>query len=133
MTTTTAPPTTTELDNQADGAITADATAQQLSLLPQIDGKTRTRLRLSLSGTVELEVTDERDADLARRLQIGSTVPLEIVGTGIRFEVGADSKADKIRRSNDGYIEDVVHTIALRTLSIEYPLSEADRAKAQGQ
>ena len=123
-----------ELDrNQADGAVHAAATQQQLSLLPQIDGLTRNRLRLTLSGTIELEVDDARDAGLLEKLRLSSKAELEIVGTGVRFEVGADSKSDKVRRSNDGYVEQVVHSVVLRTLSITHPTSEADQVAARGQ
>lgn len=122
-----------DADNQADGAIQAAATQQQLSLLPQVDGLTRNRLRLTLAGTIELEVDDQRDAELIRRLGLSSKCELEIVGTGVRFEVGADSKSDKVRRSNDGYVEAVVHSVMLRTLSITHPTSEADQVAAQGR
>lgn len=143
MTTTAISEPTTPVDpdagGQPDGAALQDATQQQLSLLPQVDGKTRTRLRVSISGTLELEAHDQRDAELARILSLGDKVELELVAnggsrrTGLLLEFGCDDKADKVRRSNDGYIEDIVHTVRLRALSITHPVSEADQIAAQGR
>lgn len=122
----------------AEGAASAAAEQQQLSLLPDVDGRSRTRLRIGLSGTLELEPHDVRDAELAKAFKLGDKATVELIRedgsrTGISFELGIDTKGDKARRSNDGYIEDVVHTVALRVLSISYAESQADREKSLGR
>lgn len=127
-----------ETGGQADGAASAAAEQQQLSLLPDIDGRSRTRLRIGLGGTLELEPHDIRDAELAKAFKLGEKTNLELIRddgsrTGISFELLVATKGDKARQSNDGYIEDVVHTLMLRVLSISYAESQADREKKLGR
>lgn len=117
--------------NSATGAVTAKAEQQQLSLLPQIDGKTRTQLRLVLSGSVDLEAHDDRDVRLAELLEIDSNVALSL--GGVMLEGRVVGKADKSKRDQVGYTEEIRHTITIKIDSLTHPAAEKDAAHNKGK
>lgn len=132
MSTTEAPPAepeTAEPANSADGSVREKAEQQQLSLLPEIDGRSRTLLRLSFSGSIDLEPHDSRDAELAKRLQLGANIAMDL--GGILIEGIVRSKRDGTRTDQIGYVQDVRHTIAIEIHSIQHPETEADRNRSR--
>lgn len=120
-----------EPGNSSEGAVAEKAEQQQLSLLPQIDGRSRTLLRLAFTGNVDLEPHDLRDAELAGKLQLGATVAFSL--GGVLIEGIVRRKADQTRTDDLGYVQDVRHTVAIEIHSLQHPASEADKNTKAGR
>lgn len=106
----------------ADGNVRNLKDAQ--SVIPEFDGQRVDRIRVYVTGSVELDPSDVKDRAAFLKLKLGEEVELSVTGT-------VTARPHKVSNDRDGYIKSVFSDASLRVHSLSLPSIKSRREAAR--